>query len=177
MISTWLRGNKFAAALLLITRLYLGYTWLTAGWHKITGGFNAGGFLNNAIAKPVIDKATNELIYPTFTAFLKGFALPNLNIINVMIPWGEFFIGLGLLLGCLTTAAAFFGLLMNFMFLFAGTVSTNPWMILIGGVILAAGANAGKFGVDHYLLPYMHHLFDNRKPKIKGKKKDLTPVH
>jgi thiosulfate dehydrogenase [quinone] large subunit len=177
MISTWLRGNKYAAALLMITRLYLGYTWLTAGWHKITGGFEAGGFLNNAIAKPVIDKSTNELIYPTFTAFLEGFALPNVKIINVLIPWGEFLVGVGLLLGCLTTAAAFFGLLMNFMFLFAGTVSTNPWMVLIGGIVIAGGANAGIIGVDHYLLPYMHHLFDRRNNGSNNRKKDLTPAH
>ncbi|MDF2960379.1 MAG: DoxX family protein [Paenibacillus sp.] len=170
MLGNWLRGNKYAAALLMLTRLYLGYSWLTAGWHKLTDGFDAGGFLKNATTKPIVDKATNELIYPTFTAFLNGFAVPNVKLINILIPWGEFLVGLGLLLGCLTTAAAFFALLMNFMFLFAGTVSTNPWMILIGGIIVMAGANAGKFGVDHYLLPYVHHWFDHRNHGVKGKK-------
>lgn len=171
MIGRWLRENRYAAMVLTLLRLYVGYEWLTAGWHKLTVGFDATGFLNNAVAKPVVDKATNELVYPTFTAFLKHFALPNVHLINVLIPWGEFLVGLGLILGCLTTAAAFFGLLMNFMFLFAGTVSTNPWLVLIGGIVLAAGANAGKFGIDRYLLPLLHRWFENRNRGTKGKPK------
>ncbi len=163
----WLRENKFAAGVLTAVRVYLGYLWMVTGWNKITGGFDATGFLKNAIAKPVTDKATGAMVYPNFTEFLNGFALPNVKLINILIPWGEFLVGLGLILGCLTTAAAFFGLMMNFMFLFAGTVSTNPWMVLIGVVVLAAGANAGKFGVDYYLLPLLNKLFTKRNgPKM-----------
>lgn len=162
MIGNWLRENRYAAMMLLFVRLYLGYEWLIAGWHKLTGGFNAGGFLNNAVTKPIADKATGELVYPLFTAFVNHFALPNVKLINFIIPLGEFLVGLGLILGALTTAAAFFGLLMNFMFMFAGTVSTNPWLVLLGGIVFMAGANAGKFGVDYYLLPYLKHLFKNK---------------
>jgi len=164
MIMKWLRENVWAAGALLIIRMYLGWEWLTAGWHKIAGDkpFDASGFLKNAIANPVIDKSTNELIYPTFTAFLEHFALPNVKLINVLIPWGEFLVGLGLIVGGLTTAAAFFGLLMNFMFMFAGTVSSNPWMVLIGMIILVAGPNAGKFGIDHYVLPYLRKLLTHK---------------
>lgn len=159
MLRLW-RENNYAAIVLLFIRLYLGWQWLTGGWHKLTGGFDAGGFLKNAIAKPVADKATGELTYPTFTAFLDKFALPHVNWINVLVPLGEFLIGLGLILGALTTAAAFFGLMMNFMFLFAGTVSTNPWLVLIGTIVFIGGANAGKFGVDYYLLPLLRKTFD-----------------
>jgi len=158
MVIRWLRENKYAAAILLILRVYLGWQWMTAGWHKL-GGFDASGFLKGAINSPVMDKATNELIYPTFTAFLEHFALPNANIINVLIPYGEFLVGLGLIVGALTTTAAFFGLLMNFMFMFAGTVSTNPWLVLIGMIVLIGGTNAGKFGVDYYLAPYLRKFF------------------
>jgi thiosulfate dehydrogenase (quinone) large subunit len=155
MINNFIRENKWAAGILAIIRVYLGWSWMTGGWGKITaGGFDAAGFLNGAIANPVLDK-TGAAIYPTYTAFIEGLALPNVGIINFLIPWGEFLVGVGLLLGCLTTAAMFFGLLMNFMFMFAGTVSTNPLMILLGVIILAAGANAGKFGADYYVLPYL----------------------
>lgn len=155
MINTFLRENRIAAGILAVIRIYLGWSWMTAGWGKITGGFDAAGFLNGALANPVADKATGAAVYPTFNAFIEGVALPNVGMINFLIPWGEFLVGLGLILGCLTTAAMFFGLMMNFMFMFAGTVSTNPWMILIGVVILAAGANAGKYGADYYVLPYL----------------------
>jgi len=85
-----------------------------------------------------------------------------------MIPWGEFLVGLGLILGTLTLTAAFFGLLMNFMFLFAGTVNTNPWLLLLGMLVVVAGTNAGRFGLDRYVLPLIHKGTDrlfHRKPK------------
>jgi thiosulfate dehydrogenase [quinone] large subunit len=159
----WMRENVYAAGIFCLLRIYLGWEWATAGFHKLTGGFDATGFIKGAVTKPVIDKATNELIYPTFTAFLEHFALPNAAVFNVVIPIGELLVGLGLIVGALTTAAAFFGLLMNFMFMFAGTVSTNPWLILLGGIIFMAGTNAGRFGVDHYLAPVARKLINKFK--------------
>jgi hypothetical protein len=37
----------------LVIRLYVGYQWMTAGWHKLVDGFDASGFLKGAIAKAV----------------------------------------------------------------------------------------------------------------------------
>jgi thiosulfate dehydrogenase [quinone] large subunit len=169
MMKFW-REHRIAAILVTIVRFVVGYAWLNAGWHKITGAtpFNAGGFLNGAINNPVIDKATGEAVYPTYVAFLENFALPNIKLINIMIPWGEFLVGLGLILGTLTITAAFFGLLMNFMFVFAGTVSTNPWLMFLGLLVVVAGTNAGRFGLDRYVLPLLHKGIDrlfHRKPK------------
>lgn len=157
----WLRENKYAAAILTLLRFYVGWKWVTAGWGKITAdkAFDASGFVNGAIAKPVLANGTSDLLYPNYVAFLKHFALPNIGLFNVLVSWGELLVGIGLILGCLTTAAAFFGLLMNFMYMFAGALSSNPWMVLLGGIILMAGANAGKFGVDYVLLPRIKKLF------------------
>ncbi|WNR44232.1 DoxX family protein [Paenibacillus roseipurpureus] len=171
----WLRGNNYAAVVLTMIRLYVGWEWLIAGWHKITGAkaFDAAGFLKGAIAKPVLEPGTTDLVYGNYVAFLKNFALPHVGIFNVIVPWGELLVGIGLLVGALTTTAIFFGLLMNFMYMFAGTVSTNPWLMLFGAILMAAGANAGKFGVDHIILPYLHKGFDklvdrlHLKPKLK----------
>jgi len=44
---------------------------------------------------------------------------------------------------------------MNFMFMFAGTVSTNPKMVLLGFIVMLAAGNAGKFGGDFYVLPWL----------------------
>ncbi|MFY3793156.1 hypothetical protein ACOQFO_15900 [Ureibacillus sp. MALMAid1270] len=44
---------------------------------------------------------------------------------------------------------------MNFSFLMAGAISHNPTDILIGLLIIFAGANAGKFGLDYFVLPYL----------------------
>lgn len=153
MLLKWFRENVWAAVAVTIVRVYIGWDWMIHGWDKMTGGFNAGGFLNNAVANPVIDRGTGAALYPNFTNFLEHFAIPNVKLINFLIPLGEFLIGVGLIVGGLTLTATFFGIMLNFMFLFAGTVSTNPWMLLIGFIIFLAGANAGRFGLDGYVFP------------------------
>ncbi|MFJ7970883.1 DoxX family protein [Psychrobacillus sp. NPDC096389] len=164
MLNNWWRNNNIAASILTILRLYLGFGFLTAGWGKITGGqFDASGFITNAINNPVMGPDGNS-VFGFYTTFLETFTLPNVHIINVMVPWGEFLVGLGLMVGCLTSAAAFFGMVMNFSFLMAGAISHNPIDILLGFLIFVAGANSGKFGIDFYLLPLL------KKLALKGKK-------
>ncbi len=54
------------------------------------------------------------------------------------------------------------------MFLFTGTVSTNPWLLLLGMLVVVAGTNAGRFGLDRYVLPLIHKGTDrlfHHKPK------------
>jgi thiosulfate dehydrogenase (quinone) large subunit len=151
----FLRENTIAAGILTIIRLWLGYNWMTAGWGKLTGpGFDASGFLKGAVANPVKGPDGN-MVYSWYVNFLENFAIPNVDIFNTIVPLGEFLIGLGLILGCLTTAAMFFGLVMNFSFFLAGTVSHNPTDIFFGFIILFAGFNAGKFGLDRWVIPFI----------------------
>lgn len=157
MFGQFLRNHSISAGVLLFLRVYLGWTWLTLGWGKITGDFHAGGYLQGSVANPVLQG--EALVYPNYVAFLEKFAIPNADLFSTMVAWGEFLVGLGLILGVFTSAAAFFGVMMNFAFMFAGTVSTNPWMLLISMVILAAGANAGRYGGDRWMLPYVRQLF------------------
>jgi thiosulfate dehydrogenase [quinone] large subunit len=158
----FMRENKYAAMVMTFVRLYLGYSWFTGGLGKVTSGaFDASGFLNGAIAKPVA--GPDGIVFGWYVSFLEHFALPNADLFNTVIPWGETLVGLGLLLGCLTTYAAFFGLVMNFSFLMAGTVSHNPTDILLGFLILVAGANAGKFGLDRWVMPIINTKL-NKKP-------------
>ncbi|MEH7417274.1 DoxX family membrane protein [Neobacillus drentensis] len=155
MVVDWLRHNKIASGILTVLRLYLGYNWLAAGWGKLAGGeFDASGFLKGAIANPV-KGPDGTVVFGWYVDFLKQVALPNVHVFNTVIPAGEFLVGLGLLLGCLTTAAMFFGLLMNFSYLFAGAISSNPMDILFGGIILFAGFNAGKIGLDRWVIPFI----------------------
>ncbi|BBH24137.1 hypothetical protein Back11_54820 [Paenibacillus baekrokdamisoli] len=155
MVMKWYNENRWAAVLITLVRVYLGWQWLDAGWHKLTGkeAFDASGFIKGAVAKPVADHATNAVIYPNYTYFLEHVVTPSMKLINILIPIGETLIGLGLILGGFTLVAGFFGLVLNFLFLFAGTVSTNPWLLLLGVIVFLAGTNAGRFGIDRYLNP------------------------
>ncbi|WP_062051003.1 DoxX family protein [Bacillus sp. JCM 19034] len=164
MFGQFLRESKVAAIIMVFLRLYLGWAWLSSGWGKVIGEFNAGGFLQGSVANPVMKG--EEVIYPAYVAFLENFAIPNADVFSVVVAWGEVLVGLGLILGVLTSAAAFFGVVMNMSFLFAGTVSTNPLMIIVAMFIMAAGANAGRYGGDRWVLPYLRNL-------IKFPKKNL----
>ena len=158
MFNKFLRENKISAVILAVLRVYLGYSWISGGIGKLTsGGFDASGFLKGAIANPV-KGPDGAVVFGWYVDFLKHIALPNVDIFNVIVPWGETLIGLGLILGCLTTTAMFFGLLMNFTFFLAGTVSHNPRDIFLGFIILTAGYNAGRVGLDRWIVPFFRKI-------------------
>jgi thiosulfate dehydrogenase [quinone] large subunit len=62
-------------------------------------------------------------------------------------------VGLGLALGALTGFAALGGILMNASFIIAGSVSSNPLLLLLEILILWAWRSAGWLGLDRFLLP------------------------
>jgi thiosulfate dehydrogenase [quinone] large subunit len=148
-----LRENVFASYAFLAIRLFLGWKWMTSGWGKITSGkFDASGFLHGAVKKA---SGERPAVQSWWADFISDFALPNVGLFNVLVPWGELFVGLGLLLGCLTTVAALMGVIMNFSYLFSGTISTNPQMVIAGIIVLVAGLNAGKIGLDRWVIPFL----------------------
>ena len=155
MFINFLRNNKVVAYLFVVLRVYVGWEWLTSGWGKITNGFDAGGFLQNAINSTSGEHATVQGFWGDV---LHHFALPNVDFFNALIPWGELLVGLGLIFGCLTTFAALMGAVMNFAYLFSGTVSTNPYLLLLEMLILVAGLNAGRIGLDYWLKPTFNRM-------------------
>lgn len=63
-----------------------GREWLTAGWHKVMDGFDATGFIKGAIAKA---GGEHPAVQGWYAAFLEGFALPNVELFNFLVAWGE----------------------------------------------------------------------------------------
>ena len=57
---------------------------------------------------------------------------------------------------------------MNFSFLLAGTVSHNPTDIIMGVLIMVAGYNAGVFGLDRYVVPFIKKKFGKEVKGIKS---------
>jgi thiosulfate dehydrogenase (quinone) large subunit len=164
MFVNFLRENRTMAFLLTVVRIYLGYEWTVAGWHKIVDGFDATGFLKGSIGKAAGD---HPAVQTWWADFLEGFALPNVSIFNVLIPWGEFLVGIALIIGVFTTFAALMGITMNFAFLLSGTTSTNPQMVLLTIFLLVAGYNAAKIGGDNWIIPYIRREIK----EIKGRSK------
>lgn len=140
---TWL------AYWLVILRLIAGWWLLHAGLDKLVNWpFEAGWFVGGA--------AQGTSLGPIVTQFSDGVML---TFVNFAIPIGQTLIGLGLILGALTKAAAFFGgFLMVFFYFING--ETGAWSHgvvtgeLLGLVIFAMIATLGAgrvLGIDAYL--------------------------
>lgn len=142
-----------------ILRIWLGVQWLTAGFGKVTGEFDASGFLQGALANAASEAPTVQSWY---AAFLEGFALPNVGIINILIPWGELLVGVGLILGAATIPALIAAAFMNLNFLLAGTLSTNPVLYTVAIVLLFTGVASYYYGVDRFIAPYMKARFSKK---------------
>ena len=157
----YLFSNTRAGLFWLPIRIFLGFEWLEAGWHKLTGGgwIDGGsallGYWQNAVKIP--DAPARPPIsfewYRTFLQFLIDNGAETW--FAWLITFGEIAVGVGLLLGALTGIAAFFGALMNMSFLLAGSASVNPIMFTFAVGLMLAWKVAGYYGLDRYLLPML----------------------
>jgi thiosulfate dehydrogenase [quinone] large subunit len=154
----FLFGNSRAGLFWLPIRLFVGFSWLEAGWHKFTdpewtqGGAALRTYWERAAAMP--EGGRPPITYEWYRDFI-NFLLNGHH--ETWFAWvvtlGELAIGIGLILGILTGLAAFFGAFMNMSFLLAGSASTNPVMFTLAVGLMLAWKVAGYYGVDRYLLP------------------------
>ncbi|KMJ57386.1 Crp/Fnr family transcriptional regulator [Bacillus sp. LL01] len=159
----WLRGPKMAI-LWTVLRIWLGVQWLKAGLPKI-GAFDAEGFLHGAIAKA---EGANPAVQGWYAGFLENVALPNVGLINILIPWGEVLVGIALILGLATLPALVGAAFMNLNFLLAGTVSTNPVLYTVAILLIAAGAAATFYGLDRFAIRWIKDRWNGRKMRGAG---------
>lgn len=162
--TNYLFHNSRAGLLWLPIRLFVGFAFLEAGLHKLfpagkaigagwlDGGAALAGYWNGAVAIPQTGKP--PITFEWYRDFL------NILLSNHAEQWfawlivfGEIAVGLGLLFGCLTGIAAFFGGLMNMSFLLAGSGSTNPILFTCAIGLILGWRVAGYYGIDRWLLP------------------------
>jgi thiosulfate dehydrogenase (quinone) large subunit len=156
--SRFLFSHPGMAPVWLLLRLYLGATWLMSGFEKLGDskwvGANAGqavtGFLQGALKKTGGEMPD---VPGWYASFISGVALPNASVFSYLVTFGELAVGAALVLGFLTGIAAFFGLLMNFAYLFAGTLSSNALLVFLGLLLMLAWRVAGWWGLDRFVLP------------------------
>lgn len=142
----------------LILRLYAGWQWLTAGWGKINNpawtGENAGAALSGFVQHSLtLAEGPHPAVQPWYAWFLNNVVLPNAALWSFLVAWGEFLVGVALIVGIFTGIAALFGSFMNMNYMLAGTTSTNPILMLIGVFLVLAWRTAGWWGLDRWVLP------------------------
>jgi thiosulfate dehydrogenase (quinone) large subunit len=157
-IAKFLFNSTRSAPIWLALRLWIGFDWFYAGFEKMvgTGWLDGGkgllGFWKGAVAIPATGKPA--ITYTWYRDFLSGLIdTQSYTWFSWLIVFGEMAIGLGLIFGCLTAIAAFFGTLMNFSFMMAGSASSNPVLFGLTIFIILAWKNAGWWGLDRFVLP------------------------
>jgi len=152
----FLKDKRIISIVWAVLRIWLGYQWLHAGVEKVgnpawvgeKAGTAVAGFLNGALAKAVGD---HPAVQGWYAEFIEHVALPNATIFSYLVAFGEVIVGISLILGVLTYVGLLAGALMNFNYLFAGTTSTNPNMLLITFILLYVGANSYFYGIDRFI--------------------------
>lgn len=153
-------GHPAAGWLWLVLRVWLGWQWIEAATNKIQNpawvqtGLALKGFWENAVAIP--EAGRPAIAFDWYRGFIQ--ALINAEAwtwFAPMIVYGELLIGIALILGAFTGIAAFFGAMLNWNFMMAGTASTNPVLFVIAVGLILAWKVAGYIGLDYFLLPLL----------------------
>ena len=160
-LARFLFQDTRAAALWLPIRLFVGWDWLEAGWHKfqtpawLDTGTALQGFWKSAVAVPA-PPAHAAITYDWWRAFLQ-FLLDTqaYTWFGKVIVFGELAVGLGMICGALVGIAAAGGILLNMSFMLSGSTSSNPILLILAFGIILAWKVAGWIGVDRYLLPLL----------------------
>lgn len=160
--------NPKSAPFWLLVRLYLGFLWLMAGYEKVLNpdwfGMGAGkalaGFVQGALTKTGGPHPDVQMWYAWF---LQHAVLSHVTVWSNLITLGEIMVGLGLIVGLFTGAAAFFGFFMNLNFMLAGTVSINPIMLVLALGIMTARPVAALWGLDRFVQPWLRRHCPGRK--------------
>ncbi len=154
----------------LAARLYVGWEFLHAGWLKATSGWytqHAGvlevkGTLLGAIAQSHASATDPFPAVAHWYAYLAQHVfIPHAHLISYLVVTGELAVGICLILGLFLRLAAFFGIMLNALFMFAGALGAglNPEMIILGFVILT-GPSAAVYALsaDRFALPALRRM-------------------
>jgi thiosulfate dehydrogenase [quinone] large subunit len=141
-----------------VVRILLGLSWVDAASHKLSSpawmqtGEALKGFWANAVKIPETGKP--PISFDWYRSFLQGLLDSGAYVwFAKLIAVGELLIGVALILGAFVGIAAFFGAVMNWNFIMAGSASTNPLLLIAAILLVLAWKTAGYYGADRYLLP------------------------
>ncbi len=141
-------GNKSHWPLAVL-RVYTGVFFLIYGFGKLQRGGalseGIGGFLSS-----------QENTFGFYRGFVESVVLPNIGLFSYLVAWGEFFLGIALILGLATRYAAYVGvfLVINFWFakgdgFFSAMNHDVVWMMIL---LFLALMKAGQvYGLDAQL--------------------------
>jgi thiosulfate dehydrogenase (quinone) large subunit len=160
-IARFLFSDTRMAVVWLVLRLWLGYEWLMAGWGKATNpawtqtGESILGYWQRAVAIPAAP-ARPAIAFDWYRGFLQFLINTESHTwFGPLVAYGELLVGIGLIVGAFVGIAAFFGAVMNWSFIMAGSASTNGLLLIVAILLVLAWKVAGYIGADYYLLRWL----------------------
>ncbi|MDP9282702.1 MAG: DoxX family protein [Chloroflexota bacterium] len=163
-LARFLFSDTRMAPVWLLIRIYVGWAWLEAGWHKVEA-VGAGNYIIDGsgilafwtrIAAIPAAPAKPAITYDWYRGFIQLLIDNHAEVVmGKVIAFGETAVGIGLILGAFVGIAAVGGAFMNLNFMLAGSASTNPVMLLLGFLLVLAWKTAGYIGLDRFLLPLL----------------------
>ena len=176
-VARFLFSDTRMAPVWLLVRIFVGWAWLDAGWHKVTDvgaktnymidGAGILAFWQRIVAVPA-PPARPTITYDWYRGFIQFLIDSHAEgVMGKVIALGETAVGLGLIVGAFVGVAAVAGAFMNLNFMLAGSSSTNPVLLLLGILLVLAWKTAGYIGLDRFLLPLLGTPW--KVPEVDGK--------
>lgn len=137
-------------------RLYLGYMWFEAGWHKFIDPkwMGSGEALLEYWKRGLKMAPKPTITYDWYRGLIEFLVNAEAHTwFSKIVIFGELAIAAGLIVGAFVGLAAFFGGMMNWSFIMAGSAATNGMLFAIATWLVLAWRNAGWIGLDRWLLP------------------------
>ena len=137
---------------LAILRIVVGYHFITAAWPKLTGPFVKGRILPEELIKTVVKDPI-----AVHRAFIVHVVVPHAHFFSNLVAFGEFAIGVSLLLGCFVRIASLFGAFHNLNILLAIAIANGAAQLGINRIFIVLHlvfvfASAGRsLGLDGLL--------------------------
>ncbi len=151
-ITTVLTRRTIPGGGILPLRLFLGLSFLSAGFDKLTDP----GYLDPSARNYIGQQITSMAPGTPLEGFLTNIAAPNATLLGVMTMGGEFCIGIAILLGLLTRFSAVMGLFLNLTFFLSATWDVRPFYFgadlpYVFAWLTLALAGPGPFALDAWL--------------------------
>lgn len=170
-IARFLFSDKRSSWIWLVLRVWLGIQWIDASLHKIsdpawvTTGAALKGFWMNAVKIP--EKGKPPIAFDWYRDFINALLQSeSYTWFGKLVAYGEFLIGVALIVGAFVGVAALFGAAMNWNFIMAGTASSNGLLLVLAVFLVMAWKVAGYVGADFFLLRWLGVPWKDDAPEV-----------
>lgn len=160
-IARFLFSDTRLSIVWLFVRIWLGLQWWQSGFGKIQDpkwvqtGESLKAYWERAVAIPA-PPARPAISFDWYRSFLQ-FLLDTQSYgwFAKFVAYGEVLVAIGLFVGAFVGIAAFFGAVMNWNFIMAGSASSNGFLLLVALLLVLAWKTAGYIGLDYFLLRWV----------------------